>query len=169
MTPSNSENKSVDEPVISLNGMKSIETDTTSNNNSDEPPINLDSMKPKLNEADNPKVTSLEGLVKEEKPVSPQHSSPLNSMNSLTSMGPLSTTDDEIRRVIIKCPIGMSEEKCIEDLVGPSSDHRVKVVHNLSGINSIAVAIKTSKIDQLGREGFVLRDDTIHKPLYIKE
>ena len=96
---------------------------------------------------------------------------PLTPINPLLgSPGTLSTkSEEEVKRVVIKCKPDMTQDKCLEQLVRSVPGNSMKVVHALKGLSSLAVVIKTSKMEQVKAMGFDVKEDTIREPLYIKD
>jgi subtilisin family serine protease len=89
----------------------------------------------------------------------------------LGSPGTLRSTEseEEVKRVVITCKPDMTQDECLEQLVGAVPGNSIKVVHALKGLKSLAVVIKTSMIDQLMAMGFNVKEDPIREPLYIKD
>jgi hypothetical protein len=95
---------------------------------------------------------------------------PLTPTNPLGSPGTLSTeSEEEVKRVVIKCKPDTTQDECLKQLVGSVPANSIKVVHALKGLNSLAVVIKTSKMDQVTGMGFDVKEDPIRVPLYIKD
>lgn len=96
---------------------------------------------------------------------------PLTPANPLLgSPGTLSKKSEvEVKRVVIKCKKGMTQDKCLEQLVKSVPGNSIKVVHALKGLSSLAVVIKTSKMEQVKAMGFDVKEDPIREPLYIKD
>jgi subtilisin family serine protease len=97
---------------------------------------------------------------------------PLTPTNPLLgSPGTLSTvkSEEEVKRVVIRCKPDMTQDECREQLVGSVPGNSIKVVHALKGLSSLAVVIKTSKMDQVKAMGFDVEEDPIREPLYIKD
>jgi subtilisin family serine protease len=122
-----------------------------------------------------PAVASVTLRAKKSKKIKPAEAltgaEPLTPTNPLGSPGTLRSmeSEEEVKRVVIKCKPGTTQDECLKQLVGSVPANSIKVVHALKGLNSLAVVIKTSKMDQVTGMGFDVKEDPIRVPLYIKD
>lgn len=138
-----------------------------------EPAIDLSDPDPVSSETLSSTTPKAPKKIKPEALTAPEPFTPIN-INDLGFPDTLSTEpQEEIKRVVIKCKRDMKQDECLEQLVRSVPENSFKVVHALKGggkgVNSLAVEIKTSKMNQVTGLGFDVEEDPIREPFYIKE
>mmetsp|Transcript_3175 Transcript_3175/g.8991 ORF Transcript_3175/g.8991 Transcript_3175/m.8991 type:complete len:451 (-) Transcript_3175:862-2214(-) len=111
-------------------------------------------------------------LRRESLPTNGRHSQPRHLLRHLEE-GDGETIDEDLMRVIVKCPTNMPHEQCLDDLqqlaaeAGIHAQNSIEVIHDLGRVDAVALSLTISDIPLL--EGYDYHEDPVREPLYIKD